>query len=848
MNCRVIAAFVVAGCWSGLVSAVAASDGISDGITVLPPRVTLDHVDAVGRVAAYACDGDRVGRVVDDVRWEVSDPEVCELVDGVLRPRSDGETRVTATSPSGAIDSVTVTVVGTGDSHVWNFRNDVQSVLARRGCNMGACHGALAGKGGFRLSLRGYDHRFDHHSITRDALGRRVEPTDPGRSLLLTKPTGAVSHKGGVRLNIDDRDYEVLSRWIAAGSPGPSDDDAALIELKVWPSQATQPVGTSSRVLVDAVYDDGRTVDVTHWAKFDATDTSVAAVDEDGGVVIHGPGEAAVSVWFGSKVALARFTVPYGVDERSDEPVMDVAEAEDDAGSDAEPTRGFIDRLVDRQLATLNLTAAPTCDDATFLRRATIDTIGRLPTAEQRQRYLADPPEYRRTNLVERLLSSEEFVDYWAYRLSDVMLITGKRLRPDAVKSYYGWLRDSIAEGRTWDAIVRDVLTARGSSVDNGATNFYALHQSPEDMTENACQAFLGLSIGCAKCHNHPLEKWTNDQYYALANMFSRVRAKGWGGDPRNGDGHRQVLVSTTGDLIQPARGVPQAPAALDQPPIDLDDPGDRREALADWMTGVDNPYFARAITNRVWANFFGRGLVEPVDDLRLSNPATNEPLLDAAARYTAANDFDLRVLMRAILTSDTYARSSVADDRNSSDDRYLSRYYPRRMMAEVLLDAIDQVLDTSTDYTHVLYSGADRQETDFYDDGTRAIELFDSAVESYFLKTFGRNEREITCECERDDEPSMVQALHLSNGETLNPKLDADDSFPSRCAADGVPPAEYVGRLFTRALNREPSDDERQRLVNLIEGAGEDADARAVAYRDAAWGVLTSVEFVFNH
>jgi hypothetical protein len=365
-------------------------------------------------------------------------------------------------------------------------------------------------------------------------------------------------------------------------------------------------------------------------------------------------------------------------------------------------------------------------------------------------------------------------------------------------------------------------------------------------MTESACQAFLGLSIGCAKCHNHPLEKWTNDQYYSMANLFARVRAKGWGGDGRNGDGVRTLFVSASGDLIQPGRGKPQPPAPLDEEPLPMNDPSDRRIALAQWMTSPENPYFSRSIANRVWANFFGRGLVEQVDDLRLSNPASSEPMLAAAAKQVVEADFDLKQLMRAILRSETYQRSSEPLPGNAEEQKYLSRYYPRRLMAEVLLDAIDQTLGTVTSFTEVAFPGADKQATDFYGKGTRAIELYDAAVKSYFLKTFGRNPREITCECERSDEPSMVQVLHMSNGDTLNPKLSNKDNLIGRAIADGASDTEVIRAVFLRALARFPTDEELASLTSIV---GEyDEQERATALQDVAWSVLTNAEFTFNH
>ncbi|MFG0265682.1 MAG: DUF1553 domain-containing protein [Rhodopirellula sp. JB055] len=801
-------------------------------IVLLPQQIELSHAGDLQRVSVAEWKDGKSGAAIDDVVIESSDTGIVRVVGNTLHAVSDGTVQVTATTGSGEIASSEVTVSGTGDPHEWSFRNDVQSVLAKQGCNMGACHGALAGKGGFVLSLRGYDSDADFRAITRQARGRRIEMADPGRSLLLAKPTGALPHKGGLRLSTDSRDYKILAQWIAKGAAAPADEDALIEKITVTPENARLHPGDHSQVLVTAHYNDGSSRDVTHWAQFTATDEAVAGVDGDGRVQINGSGEAAVLVWYASQVALARMTVPYP--NKVDAEVYTSA-----------PRRNFIDVLNLQQLQTLRLPPSDRCDDATFLRRATLDTIGRLPTQSEREQYFSAPRHQRRDTLIDQLLAAESFTDYWAYKWSDVLVINGNKLRPAAVKSYYDWLHDSVRTNKPWDVLVREILTSTGSSAANGATNFFAVNQTPEEMTENACQSFLGLSIGCAKCHNHPLEKWTNDQYYAMANLFSRVRAKGWGGDSRNGDGLRQLYVSTSGELVQPKLGKPQPPAPLDSEPMAFDDPRDRREVLAEWLTDPSNPYFARSITNRVWANFFGRGLVEQVDDLRLSNPASNEALLDAAAQHLIDARFDLKTLMRTILQSETYQRSSLTVAANRDDPKYLSHYAPRRLMAEVLLDSMDQVLGTTTSFTEIAFAGADKQKTDFYQAGTRAIELYDSAVDSYFLKTFGRNPREIVCECERDAEPSMVQVLHLSNGETLNPKLDDPGSLPSLAVAESLGRDEYLDKLFQRALSRDPTAAERQSLFAVMDEYGED---QATAMRDVAWSVLTSVEFTYNH
>jgi hypothetical protein len=390
------------------------------------------------------------------------------------------------------------------------------------------------------------------------------------------------------------------------------------------------------------------------------------------------------------------------------------------------------------------------------------------------------------------------------------------------------------------------VVVARGSSIENGATNFYALHPDSESITENISQAFLGLSIGCAKCHNHPLEKWTNDQYYAMANLFARVRAKGWGGEARSGDGARTLFVDDHGDLVQPSKGVPQPAAPLDAKPLSADYSGDRREYLAEWLTSPTNPYFARSITNRVWANFFGVGLIEPIDDLRLSNPASNEELLSATSKFLIDHKFDLKALMREILQSAAYQRSSIPVGASRDDTRNYSHYYPKRLMAEVSLDAISQVTAVPTEFTQIEYPGSDFVKTEFYAKGTRAVQLYDSAVVSRYLRTFGRNQRVITCQCERSNEPSLVQALHLSNGDTILKKLEAKDGRIDALLTGGLRNYRIIEELYLAALSRYPTDRELASLLATMNGAP--AGERRAVLEDIYWAVLSSREFLFNH
>ncbi len=714
-----------------------------------------------------------------------------------------------------------------------SFRNDVLPILSKAGCNTGGCHGALAGKGGFRLSLFGYNPEADYLTLTKESRGRRVEMADPGSSLLLTKPTTALQHKGGKRLDVKSEDYQLLAAWIGAGCPAPKPDDARLTKLEILPQESQLKPGQTQPLSVKARYSNGTERDVTRWAKFTSADETVATVDNGGKVSVIGHGQGAITAWFSSQIVISRVISPY-----SNQIAPEIFTQA--------PRANYIDDLVLDQLSKLNLKPSPAADDATFVRRAFIDTIGRLPTPEETRTFVADTSPGKHERLADLLLARPEFIDYWTYKWSDMLLITGSKLRPEALSAYYQWIRDRVASDMPWDEVVRQLITAKGSSVENGATNFFAVHQDPETMAENVSQAFLSLSINCAKCHNHPLEKWTNDQYYAFANLFSRVRAKGWGGDSRSGDGVRTLYVEDRGDLLQPRTGKPQPPAPLDAPAIPSDDPRDRREVLAQWLTDPSNTYFTRAISNRVWANFMGTGIVESIDDLRVSNPASNEKLLTALAADLVKNRYHLKPLMRQILTSQTYRRSSDTLPENKDERRYYSHFYPRRLMAEVLSDAIGDVTSVRDSFTEISLNDGSTEKTAIYGADTRATQLRDSAVKSYFLKTFGRNAREITCECERSNQPSLVQVLHLSNGTTINDKLAEKVSRVSQILASDPAPSKIIHDAWLMCLSREPSEKERQQFESILTTAKPEEKRQIV--EDLYWSLLTSREFLFQH
>jgi hypothetical protein len=707
-----------------------------------------------------------------------------------------------------------------------SFRNEVIPLLTRAGCNSGACHGALAGKGGMKLSLRGYDPAADHFVLTRQALGRRVDRAEPSRSLMLLKPTLALSHGGGQRIEVGSADFRLLADWIAAGAPGPQESDPRIVRIEVLPPAATRHPKDTLQTIVRAWYTDGHSADVTRWAKFSSSEDLVAGVNADGKVSVAGHGEAAITVWYSNQVAAARIRSPY-------------PNAVDAAVYATAGRHNFIDDLVLKKLQELALPPSPLCTDNEFIRRAYLDAAGILPTPEEVRKFLADSATDKRARLIDSLLERPEFVDYWAYKWSDLLLITTRRLPQPAVWSFYQFVRQSVADNKPWDRFAQEVLTATGSTLDNGAANYFALHKDVSDLSETTALTFMGMSVTCCRCHNHPLEKWTQDQYWSMANLFARVALK-------NGDRAGDVLVQSEpiGDAPHPRRGVPMPPTPLDGKPLPAGSPVDRRQYFADWLTAPDNPYFAKALVNRVWRNFLGRGLVEAEDDLRQTNPPTNPELLDALAKDFIAHHYDVKQLVRTVMNSATYQRSSHPVAGNAADDRFYSHYLARRLSAEVILDAYSQVTGVPTPFTQLNSNARDGLSgTDAYPLGTRALQLPDALVASPFLDAFGRPERAQTCSCERQQDSSVGQALHLNNGKTLNDKLRAKNSRVEGWLTEKLGEEEVVRRLYLLALCREPTAAELKKLTAL---AAEPVNRRETL-EDLFWAVLTSREFLFN-
>jgi hypothetical protein len=745
---------------------------------------------------------------------------------GVVRAVSDGEAMITAVV-DGTTATAAVKATGTKQPAVPSFRNDVIPMMTKIGCNSGACHGALAGKGGLKLSLRGYAPAVDHFVLTRQTNGRRVDTLDPAHSLMLLKPTMAVPHGGGQKLEPDSADYHIIADWIAYGAPAPKENDAHIQRLEVFPAEAVLKPKDHLQVLVRAWYSDGHSQDVTRRVKFNSSEDLVATVDTEGKVTVAGYGETAITIWYSNLVATARIVSP--LPNKLDASVFAKAER-----------KNYLDDLVLKKLASLHIPPSPRCNDTEFIRRAYLDATGTLPTPDDVRKFVSDAAPDKRAKLIDALLEKPEFVDYWSYKWSDLLLISTHRLPQPAVWAFYQFVRQSVADNKPWDRFARDILTASGNSLQNGAANYFVLHKDVADLTEATSLTFMGMSITCCRCHNHPLEKWTQDQYWSMANLFSRVAFK-------NGDraGDVSVQAQPSGDVPHLRRGVPMPPAPLDYKSMPLDSPADRRKYFADWLTSPENPYFAKALVNRVWRNFLGRGLVEAEDDLRQTNPPTNEELFAALAKDFVAHKYDLKALVRTIMNSATYQCSSKPLPENVTDDRFYSHYLVKRLAAEVILDAYSQVTGVPTPFNKVV-TGVEGGTAPYngYPPGTRALQLPDSLVASRFLDSFGRPERVQTCSCERQQDSSITQALHLNNGQTLNDKLRDKKCRLEKWLVDKISDDEAIRRVYQLALCREPTEAELAKCRDLITDG---QTPRREALEDLFWAVLTSKEFLFN-
>jgi len=792
----------------------------ADTLAILPETLALRGAKTTQKILVEQRSGTQwTGDHTARAAFATSDSKIVTIdKTGTIRAIGDGTATVSATF-NGQTATKTVTVSGTKSPFVWSFRNHVLPILTRNGCNQGACHGALAGKGGLKLTLRGYDPDTDFAVLTRQAGGRRIISGEPQSSLLLQKSAYLIPHGGGMRLDKKSADFAVVAEWIRQGNPRPKPNDPQIAALQVFPKEthALKPTDTQ-QILVQAAYSDRARADVTRWTKFGTSDSTVASVDDNGKVTINGYGEAAITVWFNSRVAFARVIVPYP--NKIAESVYTSA-----------PRANFVDDLILKKLSALRIPPSPRASDRELIRRATLDTLGLLPTVTETEAFVTSTAPNKRKTLIESLLARPEFVDYWTYKWSDLLLVSSRKLNPNAVTAFSGYIRQSVAQNKPWDRFVREILTARGNTLENGAANYFVLHKEPIELTETTTQAFLGMSLTCARCHNHPLEKWTQNQYYEMANFMARVRLK-------NGeqDGEVLVLTSDQGDVTHPRLNRPLPPVPLDGKSIALDAKGDRREELARWLTDKDNPYFSRALVNRVWKHFMGRGLVEAEDDLRATNPPSNEELLAQLSTEFAAERFNIRQLIRTIMNSEAYQRTATPIDGNEGDNTFYSRTIVRRLPAEVMLDILSQVTGIATEFPNMAK-------------GTRALQLNDSLVVSTFLTAFGRPERVQTCACERQQEPSIAQALHLANGDTVNLKLRASGGLIDSLLDANIPNAEILERLYQTALSRPPTAIEQTKALAILNDLPDTSrPVRRMVLEDLFWAVLTDKEFLFNH
>jgi len=799
---------------------------LAQTLVVLPPHSELASIESTQQlIVEFSANGYHEDQT-KQATFKSSNPNIV-IVDatGQVKPRADGEVTITA-EVQGKTATAKVTVKNTKQPFAWNFRNHVIPVLTKAGCNQGACHGALAGKNGFKLTLRGYAPDVDYDTLTRQSAGRRVSLADPPSSLLLQKATFGIPHGGGLRIKKDSPDYRVIAEWIAAGAPPPTNKDTEVVALESFPKAATLKPNQEQQIVVRARYSDGRVEDVTRWAKFSSNNEGAALVDDFGKAKMTGAGEAAISIWYASRIIYSRLTSPYP---------NQVSEADYNKFQ----RKTWIDDLILAKWKSLNLAPSPAVSDAGFIRRASLDAAGVLPTAEEVEQFLTDKSPDKRQKLIDRLLEKDEYVDYWAYKWSDLMLVSSRRLQPNTMWAFYNWIHDSVKANKPWDQFARDIFASSGNTRTNGALNYFFLHKDPIDLSENVTQAFLGQRLTCARCHNHPLEKWTQTQYYQFANLFARVGIKSASADPND----VMVFSKTSGDVNHPRLLKPLAPTPLDGVSLSLDDTTtDRRMHFANWLTSPKNPYFARNLVNRVWANFLGRGLVDPVDDVREANASSNEELFAALIKDFVDHKFDVKHLIRTIMNSGVYQLSSDTNSTNQYDGVYYSKYNVRRLPGEVILDAMSQVTGVPTAFPN-------------YPGGTRALQLPDTQVRSQFLTVFGRPNRVICDASERSVDPSIAQALHVINGDTLNKKLSASDGAIALFMKLGLSDSRILDHLFLSAYSRYPTDAERQvsmeslAKARQVKGSAEaQKDARRQAIEDMLWAMLTSKEFLFNY
>lgn len=776
-----------------------------------PANITLRGAGARFQLLIHGkVDGGQVD-LTRAASYRSSRPDTVRIgSDGVIHAVGDGLAEVTVEA-SGKTATVRVQIEGTKAARQFHFENDIEPLLGRFGCNASGCHGKASGQNGFKLSVFGFDPTADFAAITKEARGRRIFPAAPEHSLLLLKMSGGMAHGGGVRIPRGSAEYETFRSWIAAGTPFGDSDAPKVVSLRVEPRERVLAMKDSQQLRAMARFSDGREIDVTAHARFQSNNEALASVDA-GGLVTAGeaPGDVAVMASYLNAVDVFRALIPR---PKRIDPYP------------PQPANNFIDPLVFARLRKLNLLPSELASDAEFLRRVYLDVIGTLPTADEARRFLADRRPDRRARLVDELLTRPEFADFWALKWADLLRVDRQALGHKGAYAYYRWIRESLAVNKPLDRFARELLTAEGPLQELPAGHFYKVANKPGDAAGTWAQVFLGVRITCAECHHHPFDRWDQADYYGMRAFFTPLAVTK---TPRG----EMMTVGKAAPNPLPRTGQEVFAHPLGTPPPNAAAAGDRRSDLANWLTAPDNPYFARNLGNRVWAHFLGRGLVEPVDDVRATNPPSNPELLDALARHLIESKYDLRQLIRAIAASRVYQLSCRPNDTNDRDEQNYSRALFRRLDAEVLLDMVCQSTGVPEKFAGVPA-------------GQRAIQLWDSKVPHYFLKLFGRPVRASACECERNHEPGVAQVLHLLNSPAIHAKLAHEDGTVARLVRRLDDDGKLAEELYLTYYGRLPEAKERQMAVEYL---GKGRSRRREAAEDLAWSLMNSLEFVFNH
>ena len=763
-----------------------------------------------------------------------AEPEGIVEVDalGRISPLQDGEAMVVARTADDGVGRLKVRVSEAMTTYPVNFPNQIVPIFTKAGCNGGGCHGKSGGQNGFRLSLLGFEPTEDYEYLVKETRGRRIFPASPERSLLLQKAVADVPHGGGKRIEKDSDDYKLLTRWIRQGMPYGNPEDPTVARIQVVPKQRVMSLGADQQLVVLAHYTDGHVEDVTRSALYEANEQEVAKADDMGRVqFFEQPGDVGVMVRYQGKVSVFRATIPLGA------PVGELP-----------APHNFVDELVFKKLMTVGIPPSELSDDNTFLRRVTLDIAGRLPTTEETREFLEDKSPEKRNQWIDRLLAGPDYADHFANKWG--ALLRNKRNNDNerhGTFAFHGWIRDSLHENTPYDQFAREILAASGDIDQNPPVAWYRQVRDSKAQLEDAAQLFLGTRLQCAQCHHHPYERWSQDDYYSFSAVFSRLGRERGSRPSEEVVFHRRGKASAT----NPKTGQAVQAAGLGAEPFDLSPERDPREALVDWMSDSNNPFFSRSLVNRYWKHFFNRGLVEPEDDMRDTNPPTNPELLDALSRRFIESGYDLKDLVRTLTRSRTYQLSAVPNEFNAVDKQHYSRYYPKRLTAEVLLDSVDELTESPTRFNGLPL-------------GFRAVQLPDNSYnkDSYFLTVFGRPDMASACECERSQDASLAQSLHLLNSKGIQDKLTADQSRPSRLAGDTeTPDAEKIRELYAAAFSREPTSEEVKAAVDYLnrpprtekdkdgnEVSLDPVKARRQSYEDMVWALINTKEFLFNH